>query len=216
MRIWFGVRKSTRTRVTMTTWSLASARPSTAPAQSGEFVCNRKLTSVKYCAGATLIRVCVCVCVSGMLVVSLQQLLLLATSTRTRQSFSVSWTQRSIWKHSQENYNYWPTRCSPLPQVGSTPHYLQHFALMFSLDILAYLTPHMYRCNAQWLTDFRHCYHENFVFTAMALLFNSGNASKHLLSAYIDNKRFLRQSKQLFEGEVFKKMLLSGKMLDHF
>lgn len=71
----------------------------------------------------------------------------------------------------------------PAGQVGSTPHHLQHFALMFSLDILAYLTPHMYRCNAQWLTDFRHCYHENFVFTAMALLFNSGNASKKILSA---------------------------------
>lgn len=64
--------------------------------------------------------------------------------------------------------------------------------------------------------DFRHCYHENFVFTVMALLFNSGNASKNLLSAKIDNSKFLRQSKQLFEGEVFKRILLSDEMLDHF
>lgn len=50
----------------------------------------------------------------------------------------------------------------------------------------------------------------------MALLFNSGNASKNLLSAKIDNSKFLRQSKQLFEGEVFKRILLSDEMLDHF
>lgn len=63
---------------------------------------------------------CSFVCVSGMLVVILQQLQLLGTSTLTWWSCSVYWTRRSIWKHSQENCNYRSTPHSTLTLTDRT------------------------------------------------------------------------------------------------
>lgn len=109
----------------------------------------------------------------GMPVVTLQQLQLLGTSKLTWWSCSVYWTQRSIWTRSQENCNRWST---PSRLALHFAYNILHWCVFPQYIYISDLSSGViFKQNAQWLTDFLHCYHEDLVFTVMDTCFECMN-----------------------------------------
>lgn len=194
MLIWFGVRKSTRTRATTTTSSPASAPPSAVPAPSGEFVA-AWMTSVSVCAVSVcrLMVVCVCVClqVCGSWACSSSSYWEQADAPHGAAAFTGHGVRSGgVLRKPVTSGLHLPLRSHMLPACGAAPPQAAAFPFLHwcvfpqYIYISALLSGVTFKQNAQWSTDFEHCYHGNLRFTVMDTTIET-NVSKPVLNLWI-------------------------------